>query len=191
MAKDPAFLFYPGDFTTGTQFFTDEQVGKYIRLLMAQHQLGHLEEKHMIMICKSYDNDVFSKFDKDSDNKYFNKRLEDEIVKRKIYTESRGNNKRGKKIISKSYDNDMEDENENKDINKNTILSNIRWCDEICIKQKLKSHDEVGIRLDEFNSHLLSISQEHTTASEYKKHFNNWLRKQPPIQDPTKPKMVY
>ncbi len=48
MAKDPAFLFYTGDFSTGTQFFTDEQVGKYVRLLMAQHQIGHLEEKHMI-----------------------------------------------------------------------------------------------------------------------------------------------
>ena len=86
MAKDPAFLFYPGDFTTGTQFFTDEQVGKYIRLLMAQHQLGHLKESHMIMICKSYDNDIFSKFVKDSDGNYFNQRLEDEIFKRKNYS---------------------------------------------------------------------------------------------------------
>ncbi len=79
MAKDPAFLFYPGDFTTGTQFLTDEQVGKYIRLLMAQHQIGHLEEKHMIMICKTYDKDVFNKFDKDKDGLYYNKRLEFEI----------------------------------------------------------------------------------------------------------------
>ena len=42
MAKDPAFLFYTGDFATGTQFLTDDQMGKYIRLLMAQHQHGHL-----------------------------------------------------------------------------------------------------------------------------------------------------
>ena len=45
MAKDPAFLFYPSDFLTGTMFMTDEQVGKYIRLLCAQHQKGHLCEK--------------------------------------------------------------------------------------------------------------------------------------------------
>ena len=43
--KDPAFLFYTNDFDRGCQFFTDEQVGKYIRLLMAQHQHGHLSEK--------------------------------------------------------------------------------------------------------------------------------------------------
>ena len=112
MAKDPAFLFYTGDFSTGTQFFTDEQLGKYIRLLMAQHQLGHLEEKHMLIICKSYDKDVFSKFDKDEQGLYFNKRLENEIVKRKKYSESRSKNRKSENDISKSYDSHME----NKDI---------------------------------------------------------------------------
>jgi len=31
--KDPAVLFYTQDFLTGTFTMTDEQVGKYIRLL--------------------------------------------------------------------------------------------------------------------------------------------------------------
>jgi len=114
--KDPAFLFYPGDFVTGTQFFTDEQVGKYIRLLMAQHQHGHLPEKHMILICGTYDIDVFSKFIKDSDGKYYNERLEDEIFKRKKYTESRANNRSSKNDISETYVPHME--NKDKDINK-------------------------------------------------------------------------
>lgn len=42
--KDPAFLFYSQDFYTGTVFMTDEQVGKFIRLLCLQHQTGHLNE---------------------------------------------------------------------------------------------------------------------------------------------------
>ena len=42
MAKDPAFLFYSNDFLTGTYTMTDEQVGKYIRLLCLQHQKGEL-----------------------------------------------------------------------------------------------------------------------------------------------------
>jgi len=58
MAKDPAFLFYTGDFSTGTQFFSDEQVGKYIRLLMAQHQHGRLSEKQMLYICKNKDIEI-------------------------------------------------------------------------------------------------------------------------------------
>ncbi len=97
MAKDPAFLFYPKDFLSGTQFFSDEQVGKYIRLLIAQHQTGHLEEKHMIMICKTYDKDVFSKFIRDNDGLYYNERLEDETIKRKDYCQSRSENRKSKK----------------------------------------------------------------------------------------------
>jgi uncharacterized protein YdaU (DUF1376 family) len=122
MAKDPAFLFYPGDFNTGTQFFTDDQVGKYMRLLMAQHQHGHLTENQVIFICKSYDKDVMSKFVKDGNGLWYNERLEIEIVKRKKFVESRSKNKEGKsksKIISKSYDSHMENENENE--NRNTI----------------------------------------------------------------------
>jgi hypothetical protein len=123
MSKDPAFLFYPSDFLSGTMFFTDEQTGKYIRLLCVQHQHGSLTEEQMMFISKSYDKDIWSKFDKDDDGRFFQHRLKEEIEKRKKYCESRGNNKRGKikkedntKIISKSYDNHMGNINRNKDI---------------------------------------------------------------------------
>jgi uncharacterized protein YdaU (DUF1376 family) len=124
MAKDPAFLFYPGDFATGTQFFTNEQVGKYMRLLMAQHQHGHLPEKHMIFICGSYDKDIFSKFKQDSAGLWYNERLEIEIIKRKKYVESRSKNKEGKtktKNIFFSYDLHMENENRNR--NKDVLIN--------------------------------------------------------------------
>lgn len=120
MAKDPAFLFYPDHFTSGTQFFNDEQVGKYIRLLCAQHQHGHLTEKQMNHICKSYDDDVFSKFTKDDDGLYYNERLELEITRRRKYSESRSDNRSNKnqsvkgketikdmKNISETYEKDM------------------------------------------------------------------------------------
>ncbi len=121
MAQDPAFLFYTNDFERGVQFFSDEQVGKYLRLLMAQHQHGHLSEKQMIHICKSYDEDVFCKFEKDDGGLFYNQRLDIEIARRKKWVDSRSSNKSGKikelqkdkpKIISKSYDNHMEIENE-------------------------------------------------------------------------------
>lgn len=125
MAKDPAFLFYPNDFLSGTQFMSDEQVGKYMRVLMAQHQHGHLTEKQVIFITKSYDDDIFLKLKKDEVGLYFNKRLEEEMVKRKNYTESRSKNKAGKvkeKIISKSCDFDMENENINENRNLNSSI---------------------------------------------------------------------
>lgn len=126
MSKDPAFLFYTGDFLSGTMFFTDEQVGVYLRLLMAQHQHGRLTEKQVKFICKSYDKEVLEKFEKDAEGNYYNLRLENEINKRKSYSESRSNNRKGKvkedkpkrKKTSKTYDYHMEDENRNKDENK-------------------------------------------------------------------------
>lgn len=131
--KDPAILFYTGDFLTGTMTMTDEQVGKYIRLLCLQHQKGRLTEKDMLFICKSYDEDIFIKFEKNGDGRYFNRRLEEEITKRSKYSESRSNNRKNKEKkelepplqlkhmnnICETYDNHME--NEDEDININVL----------------------------------------------------------------------
>lgn len=114
MAKDPAFLFYSSDFLTGTFTFTDEQVGKYVRLLCLQHQQGRLTEEDMRNICKTYDKRIYSKFVKDSEGLYFNSRLDIESLKRKNYSESRKNNR-----LTKSYVKHMENENEDEDDNKN------------------------------------------------------------------------
>ena len=86
--KDPAFLFYSSDFLTGTMFMTDSQLGKYIKILCTQHQKGHLSEKDMLKICKRYDKDIFEKFVKDENGKYYNIRLEKEIEKRSAYSKS-------------------------------------------------------------------------------------------------------
>lgn len=131
MSKDPAFLFYSSDFLTGTMFMSNEQVGKYIRLICAQHQKKRLTEKDMLFICGSYDEVIFSKFKKDDDG-FYNERCEIEILKRKKYSESRSNNRKkstksttSKKSninnISKSYVKHMENENENENVIENKI----------------------------------------------------------------------
>ena len=129
--KDPAFLFYSSDFLSGTLLMTDEQVGRYIKLLCLQHQKGHLKEKDMLNICKTYDEDIFSKFKKDDENNYYNERLEIETNKRKAYSESRRNNRRKKetyekdmKNICNSYEEHMGNENINENINTNLIKNN-------------------------------------------------------------------
>lgn len=111
MAKDPAILFYTSDFISGTLTMTDEQRGKYIILLCLQHQKGRLSEKDMLNICKKYDEDIFSKFIKNSDGKFYNKRMENEILKRRVYSESRRKNRMSKENICKSHDKHMENEN--------------------------------------------------------------------------------
>ncbi len=126
MAKDPALLFYTSDFLTGTMTMSNEQVGKYIRLLCLQHQKGILAEKDMIYVCGSYDKDIYDKFIKD-DTGFWNKRLRFEADKRANYSKSRSINRLNKikkkatkhmKKICNSYEDHMENENENENINK-------------------------------------------------------------------------
>ena len=116
MSKDPAFLFYSSDFLTGTMFMDNDQVGKFIRLMCAQHQKGRLTQKDMLKICVTHDEDIFSKFAVDGAGLYYNERLEQEVEKRKAYSESRRNNRKKKEDMNNiclSYDVHMENENEN------------------------------------------------------------------------------
>ena len=125
MSKDPAFLFYSSDFLTGTMFMDNDQVGKFIRLMCAQHQKGRLTEKDMLKICVTHDDDIFSKFAVDEAGLYYNERLEQEVVKRKAYSESRRNTRKKKEAvndISLSYVLHMENENENENIVEDVVL---------------------------------------------------------------------
>lgn len=146
MAKDPAFLFYPGDFLTGTQFFTDEQVGRYIRLLMAQHQHGHLSEKQMRILCGGItDADIWLKFSVDSSGLYFNQRLEDEVIKRKKHSKKQkanANMRWHKNGITKPMP--LEDENENRNENKyeagNDNANGFEVESDFCVKELINNH---------------------------------------------------
>jgi len=130
MAKDPAFLFYSADFIVGTYEMTDEQVGRYIRLMCLQHQKGHLSESVVLSVMGGeIDREVIGKLKRDDDGLYYNERLEEETNKRKKYSESRAKNRKGK-AVSKSHDNHMSnicnsyDEhmvNENEDVNVNEV----------------------------------------------------------------------
>lgn len=125
--KDPAVLLYTNDFLSGTYTMTDDQVGKYIKLLCLQHQKGRLTEKDMLSVCKTYDEDIYCKFKRDGDT-YYNERMAVEAEKRSKYSESRRNNRKDKpktnnkedmNNISKRYVQHMENEdgieNENED----------------------------------------------------------------------------
>ena len=130
MAKDPAVLFYTSDFLSGTFTMTNEQVGKYIRLLCLQHQKGKLNEKDMLSICSAYDVDIWDKF-KIEDGVFINERMHNEAVRRQKFSESRRNNAKSPKndSTSKAYAKHMETETET--INE-TITIN---------KTKTKIHD--------------------------------------------------
>ena len=126
MSKDPAFLFYPGDYLRDTQCLSEKCQVAYDRIMC----------EHMRNICITQ-----------QQLKFFTKRLSPEeidellmvltktpqgfqikwiaesILKRRAYSESRRKNrsKKSKKDmtnISKTYDQHMENENENEIVNK-------------------------------------------------------------------------
>lgn len=130
MSKDPAVLFYTSDFLSGTFTMTNEQVGKYIRLLCLQHQKGKLTEKDMLSICQAYDVDIWEKFEQ-LDGFFINNRMYDEAIRRSKFTESRRNNAKSVKTdstsqaLAKHMPTHMETETESITINKDIFINNI------------------------------------------------------------------
>jgi len=164
--KDPAFLFYSSDFLTGTQFFTDEQVGKYIRLICLMHQHGRLDKDDIEFVCT--DEKVLKKFHIDDDGKYYQPRLEKEMIKRAKYTQSRRDNLQGKNPhMDVHMEDDMEShmeshmgetmiahmENENEIVNKdiNTVV-NVN-------KKKVKVAEFVSMTNDEYSSLVAKLGE--------------------------------
>lgn len=89
-SKDPAFLFYPSDFILGTYTMSDEQVGKYIRLLCLQFSKGgKLTYDDILKVLDKDENElgrkdreILEKFKIDEEGLYYNQRLLDEIKDR-------------------------------------------------------------------------------------------------------------
>jgi hypothetical protein len=97
MGKDPAFLFYPGDWDGGTKLFTRAEKGAYMDLLIAQFNCGHMtiqEVGHMLGqdFDSMWESKLKKKFAVDADGKFYNVKLENEQIRRKSFTESRKQN---------------------------------------------------------------------------------------------------
>lgn len=116
MAKDPAFLWYTGDYVTGTMHLNFECKGAYVDLLMLQfqkdyitlhmikHMLGHRFDDIWPLICDKF---------KESGGKYWNERLRAEKEKRITFCESRRNNRNSTNTNVSHMSQHMENENEN------------------------------------------------------------------------------
>jgi uncharacterized protein YdaU (DUF1376 family) len=118
VAKDPAFLFYPGDWLSGTLGMSFEEKGAYMELLMMQFSRGHMTKDMIGQIVGQLWVKLQDKFIQDDAGLWYNKRLDEEKEKRKNFVASRLNNKNGTNQHSKKeghLTSDMEDENVNKD----------------------------------------------------------------------------
>lgn len=118
MAKDPAFLFYHHDFLIGTAFLTLEERGAYITILAYMADLGAMTVDQIQQACGNFKitESLKIKFKINDQGLWYNKRLLDEVEKRKSYCESRRLNK----TYDKTHDNHMSGHmvNRNRDRNK-------------------------------------------------------------------------
>lgn len=128
MAKDPAFLFYPGDAAEDVSHMNRLERGAYFDFVQAQKKFGPLTITMVrkilgkdfdlvwdaLKMCLTYEKDM-----------YFIHWLQDSIEKRKKYSASRANNRKGqntskKEVFDSTYVNHMENGNENRNVNDNT-----------------------------------------------------------------------
>lgn len=152
MGKDPAFLFYPGDWHLGTMHMTILEKGAYIELLMLQFARDKFTLTHAKHVLKD-DFDIVwptlvEKFK--TDGIYFwNERLLLEKTNRVKFSESRrnnamSNNKREEQLekhMSQHMENKDENGKENIDDNKNVIKFKIPSIEEIriyCLERENK-----------------------------------------------------
>ncbi len=168
MAKDPAVLFYTSDFLSGTFTMTNEQVGKYIRLLCLQHQKGKLTEKDMLSICSAYDVDIWDKF-KIEDGVFINERMHNEAVRRQKFSESRRNNAKSPKndSTSKAYAKHMETETETETITKNKTKTKVK-------NVPILFRDSIYNDIEVFSAAFIGTQYESANFNFYYEKVKNW-----------------
>lgn len=146
MGKDPAFLFYPGDWLGGTIGMTLEQKGAYLELLMLQFNRGHMTKDMIGQTIGHLWVTVQDKFMQDDKGLWYNERLDIEKEKRKNFVSSRRNNKEGKNQYKKEVGHMTSHmENENRDVIDNIIIVGAEGKNSISVKAKYAGEKPVRI----------------------------------------------
>lgn len=186
MAKDPAFLFYPGDWQGGTMYLTYEQKGCYIDLLVLQFNTGKFTEaqaKQVLSICFAVAWPLLVQKFKTDGTFYWNERLQVEIDRRKNFSNSRRNNalsQKKPKNGSEAYAKHMETENRNEIININSLergvgenLYRIEDCLRIALSDPrwTRANKTSDVELNLFNEYLERLGKYEFNPLDYKSYF--------------------
>ena len=170
---NPSMPFYPSDFFGEIALFTDEQTGKYIKLLsLAYLNGGRLTKDEIIFICGGEDKKILGKFKVDEEGSYYHERTVYEMNKREDFAMKKQKKTKAKAVkkdtpIKKEYGNYsnvlLTDEQYGELLEKfgESLTSRIKALDdyiEMNGKQdKYKSHYAVIINWDEKSKAELEI----------------------------------
>lgn len=193
MAKDPAMLWYWGDWYSGTVLMSRFLKGCYMDLLHAQFNSGRLTLEEIRMVLGSDFGQTWptlqKKFAVDEAGKYFNVRLELEKNKRVAFTASRKRN-----LESSHKEPDMNDhmdthmENANRNVNasvfnlkKEPLLKidvfNGLFDDELYVEDLARTHKGKSLNqaFEECWIHWNNSKNPPTDLGEWKQKLNSWL----------------
>lgn len=124
--KDFSYLFYPGDALRDTQFFSCAQKAAYIDILTSHIENLSFSYDLLMKITRNLsdlEKKEFMGIFEENEAGFYVPWMQEAIIKRQAYLESRSSNKKGKikdknkEERLKSYDNHMENKN------KNTVLN--------------------------------------------------------------------
>lgn len=191
MAKDPAFLFYPGDYLQDTQGMNEGCQVAYDRIMckhmlnipITKEQLNHFTKR----LNTEDKNEVESVLTK-VEGGYVIQWVADSINKRKAFSESRRENRKGKKQKEVlTYDKHME--NEIKNVNKDSIVVNTNInakfekmllesesvLGTVCFQLKIGTTEAINLRTM-FVEQMAATNEHHNNYTDYSKHFVNWAK---------------
>jgi hypothetical protein len=194
MSNDPAFLFYPGDYLRDTQCLTEQAQVAYDRIMCEHMRNICISQTTLKFLTKRLDElerEQIMEILDEVDGGFAIPWVRESIIKRREYSESRRNNRKGKenptpknsKKISLSYDAHME--NENEDVNENVNNNKKVWFEDFwnrfdkktekpdAIREWLKLTDsEINKALDAVDLYVQS-----THDKQYRKAAHRWLKK--------------
>jgi hypothetical protein len=104
--KDPAFLLYTGDVYKDTSLMSDEELGKYFRIMLAQHHFSYITPQQYSKITgEDYSpvSTLGSVLEQTPEGMLFIPWLDEAIERRNRYSKSRSNNGRGSKPEDMEY----------------------------------------------------------------------------------------
>lgn len=201
MAKDPAFLFYTGDFITGTMWMTNEELGIYVRLLCSQHQHGGIIDKKTFNEATGDNSKIRSKFI-ETDKGFINERLMNEMEARQkkstnlsLNAKEMWKQRKSNAIVKqKQYKSNaiasdlhmpIEDEDENKDINIIKYAENFKkqlLADQYALESSVMNNGlspiDIAPAVEMFFSTKIATGEaaEWKTYKEAKRNFIYWLK---------------
>lgn len=173
MAKDPAFLFYPGDYLRDTQCLSESVQVAYDRIMCEHMRNICISQQQLNFFTKKLSPDEIAELKMvltEVDGGYQIEWVASSILKRKSYSESRSKNRQGNKKHMKNISDTYVQHMENEIVNENEI--------EVVTEKKTRSkfsapeYSEIESFMKERNAVAGGVWPADKVVTEAKKYYN-------------------